>query len=128
MTIAWEPKNRSIVLYEGRRGKIGAYVIVQSGNGFGPLLPCTEIVNHSPTGFEWGYVGSGPHQLGLALCVDALEGDALRALAVYGIFTQQYVALLSEDGWTITRDEVRAMIRHIEIELQHGMSREAVTA
>ncbi len=32
--------------------------------------------NHSPDGFDWGYQGSGPAQLTLALVADALGDDA----------------------------------------------------
>jgi len=28
-----------------------------------------KIVNHSPDGFNWGYAGSGPAQLALAVCM-----------------------------------------------------------
>jgi len=33
------------------------------------LDPRNDIRNHSPAGFEWGYCGSGPAQLALALVV-----------------------------------------------------------
>ena len=36
-----------------------------------PLDPRLDLANHSPTGFEWGYGGSGPAQLALALLADA---------------------------------------------------------
>src|SRR6059036_1653610 len=43
-----------------------------------PVPLCLEIRNHSPTGFQWGYAGSGPAQLALALLVDALgAGDEI---------------------------------------------------
>lgn len=35
--------------------------------------PSLEVVNHSPNGFEWGYQGSGPSQLALAILLDLLE-------------------------------------------------------
>jgi len=28
-----------------------------------------KVVNHSPDGFNWGYTGSGPAQLALAVCM-----------------------------------------------------------
>lgn len=31
------------------------------------LNPRLDLFNHSPTGFEWGYGGSGPAQLALAI-------------------------------------------------------------
>ena len=41
----------------------------------GRLLPLrTDLRNHSPTGFAWGYHGSGPAQLALAIPAD-LHGD-----------------------------------------------------
>jgi Family of unknown function (DUF6166) len=38
-----------------------------------PLPLRTEIVNHSPTGFEFGYGGSGPAQLAVAILADHFE-------------------------------------------------------
>lgn len=32
-----------------------------------PLPPSLKVRNHSPTGFSWGYGGSGPSQLALAV-------------------------------------------------------------
>ncbi len=34
-----------------------------------------DLYNHSPTGFEWGYWGSGPAQLALAMLADCLASD-----------------------------------------------------
>lgn len=55
------------VEYIGTRGATGASVGCRVDNG--PLLPLplrTDLCNHSPTGFCWGYHGSGPAQLALA--------------------------------------------------------------
>ncbi len=42
--------------------------------------PSQKAFNHSPDGFAWGYGGSGPAQLALAILLDMGldEGDALR--------------------------------------------------
>ena len=45
------------------------------------LEPRLDLRNHSPTGFSWGYLGSGCAQLALALLVDVL-GDKGRVRAV----------------------------------------------
>lgn len=29
-----------------------------------------KVTNHSPDGFNWGYGGSGPAQLALAICIE----------------------------------------------------------
>lgn len=39
------------------------------------------IVNHSPDGFNWGYGGSGPSQLALAICLE-LTGKADKYMEV----------------------------------------------
>ena len=57
--------------YEGRRTPAGPIVTVD-----GHLLdPRLDLRNHSPTGFEWGYAGSGSAQLALALLADHMRDD-----------------------------------------------------
>ena len=48
--------------YAGRRQ---GYVVNVTVDGR-RLNPRLDLWNHSPTGFEWGYSGSGPAQLALA--------------------------------------------------------------
>jgi hypothetical protein len=38
-----------------------------------PVTPSLRHRNHSPDGFEWGYHGSGPAQLALAILLHAAE-------------------------------------------------------
>jgi hypothetical protein len=48
-----------------------ATVLVVDDGGKSRDLPARkEVRNHSPTGIEWGYGGSGPAQLALALLCD----------------------------------------------------------
>jgi len=63
------------------------------------------VWNHSPTGFEWGYGGSGPAQLALALILDA-TGDRNLALRAYQWFKWGAVACWARDRWTITAGEI----------------------
>lgn len=37
--------------------------------------PSQELCNHSPDGFSWGYSGSGPAQLALALLLQFTDPD-----------------------------------------------------
>lgn len=49
-----------------------------------------RIINHSPDGFNWGYAGSGPAQLALAILLEFMpEGYAL---GLYQRFKQDVVA------------------------------------
>jgi hypothetical protein len=59
-----------------------------------------DLINHSPNGFEWGYGGSGPAQLALAICLDAI-GDPDMALRVYQEFKWRVIARLQHETWRI---------------------------
>jgi len=53
------------MIYEGKctAGEMDWTVTVDGA----PLDPRADLVNHSPDGFAWGYPGSGPAQLALAI-------------------------------------------------------------
>lgn len=67
-----------------------------------------EVREHSPTGFAWGYGGSGPAQLALALLIDAL-GDREMAERHYQEFKRAHVAGW-RDRWSITAEEIRFFV------------------
>jgi hypothetical protein len=71
------------IAYRGRRTEDGtAFVEALTAIGAWHLLdPRLDLRNHSPTGFEWGYGGSGPAQLALALAASRLPDDL--ALILY---------------------------------------------
>lgn len=74
-----------------------------------PLSPRFDLANHSPTGFEWGYGGSGPAQLALAILAHALQDDA-RAKQLYQRFKFARVAGFAKEGWAMTEAEVLAWV------------------
>ncbi len=92
--------------YKGIRTNGIAQVFVLDGQG-GRLLalePSLAVANHSPTGFEWGYFGSGPSQLALALLLDATGNDVF-ARDNHQHFKSEVVAAFA-DGWTFTVGQV----------------------
>lgn len=101
-------------LYIGKRlmrGEIGVGVFVvwrDEGGGDEVLDPRNDLVNHSPDGFEWGYGGSGPSQLALAIVAD-VAGDAA-ALDLYQAFKADVIAGLDPAGFALTAGEVRAKL------------------
>jgi hypothetical protein len=100
--------------YEGRRTPDGCVVTVSEGGGDPrPLDPRFDLHNHSPTGFEWGYGGSGPAQLALALAADVL-GDDERARDVYQRLKFKVIGGLDEDEWVLTEDRLRHAVDQIE--------------
>jgi len=69
-----------------------------------------SLRRHSPTGFAWGYGGSGPAQLALAILLnEGLEQD--KALQLYQRFK---FAVIAHHSWAapllLSRDTVRAWI------------------
>lgn len=71
--------------------------------------PSQKIWNHSPDGFEWGYAGSGPAQLALALLLEVARPD--EAQHYYQIFKMQVVAAWPREGWTYFQHEIIAWLK-----------------
>lgn len=73
-----------------------------------PLPQRQDLYNHSPTGFEWGYLGSGPAQLALAILADSESDDF--ALKHYQKFKEDIIAPIQTDAWMIKEIEISAWI------------------
>jgi hypothetical protein len=72
-----------------------------------------RIRNHSPDGFEFGYGGSGPSQLALAILLDATE-DADLAERHYQDFKWHAVARWQGDGVEISVEEILRFLGEAE--------------
>src|SRR5579862_1759903 len=97
--------------YVGKRNGTAADVYVDGV----PLNPRLDLWNHSPSGFEWGYVGSGPAQLALALLADCL-GDDAEALECYQDYKDAVVAGLPYKGWALTEEEIQETLNALQNE------------
>ena len=97
--------------YEGRRTWSGAEVTVDGK----PLDPRLDLRNHSPTGFEWGYGGSGAAQLALAILADHL-GDDEQAFDFYQRFKWAVIAELPRNEWVLTSDQVEQALHKLREE------------
>lgn len=99
--------DRPTVRYEGVRTPAGVVVVrVDDADRVRPLPARLDLRSHSPTGFEWGYSGSGPAQLALAILADTIGPQA--AQDCYQRFKFEVVAGLAADRWELTRDAVLA--------------------
>lgn len=92
----------------------GRTVLVdQEQGGIKPLSPkpSQKLHEHSPDGFNWGYGGSGPAQLALALLLD-VTGDPGLSLRLYQTFKQEVIAVAAEQerSWHISEDGIRRWI------------------
>jgi uncharacterized protein DUF6166 len=87
--------------------------ITEPGKPDRALDPCTDVANHSSSGFSWGFQGSGPAQLALALLCDAV--GVRRALPLYQAFKRQRIARLEQYvGWRMTQAEVVQWVQEAE--------------
>ena len=62
------------------------------------------VVNHSPTGFSWGYGGSGPAQLALALLLEFATKEM--ALLWYQDVKWQIIARLPQADFMLDSQEI----------------------
>jgi|SRR5215472_3581694 len=115
-----------MTIYRGRRVR-GNYIIErrdESQKRWSNLSPrkSLKLWNHSPTGFAWGYAGSGPAQAALALLLDH-AGNRDLALNFYQDFKFDVIARLS-DEWEMTGNQISEAIAAIK---QKRVDEEAVT-
>ena len=82
-----------------------------------------DLVRHSPAGFDWGYVGSGPAQFACALLLDYTDDETV-AQQHYLQFRNEVVSQLVCDGpaecWHLTGDEIEGALT--ECEDHHGLT------
>jgi hypothetical protein len=68
-------------------------------------------VRHSPTGFEWGYGGSGPSDLARCILLDYLDGarepeELAWVEASYQDFKFAMIADLPREGFELTAEQI----------------------
>lgn len=81
----------------------GAGVVMVGGRS---LNPRHDLFCHSPDGFNWGYGGSGPAQLALAILAE--EFDDPFAVVNYQRFKRDVIARLDQDkAWDMTSWMIR---------------------
>lgn len=87
--------------------KNGQYSVDVDGQNLNSRL---DLINHSPDGFSWGYEGSGPAQLALAILADC-KGDAF-ALRFYQLFKRDVIAKLGRSlSWEISEEFIDDWVR-----------------
>ena len=100
--------------YRGKRNPdaVGPCKVYVTGNDrtTRDLNPRYDLVNHSPDGFQWGYGGSGPAQLAIALVADTIGHDYVAKLC-YQQFKREVVAGLP-DTFEITNEQIVKWVEH----------------
>ena len=77
------------------------YIVTVDGQ---PLPRRFDLLSASPTGFSWGFRGSGPAQLAIAILADAYDDEF--AVKQYQRFKDDVIAKLPEREWVITREDI----------------------
>ena len=94
--------------YSGRR-ECYAVIVTVDGRRLNPRF---DLWNHSPTGFEWGYCGSGPGQLALAILADHC-GNGEQALNFYQRFKWAVIAELPHRSWMLTGEQIDLLLKKL---------------
>jgi len=104
----------------GTGGTAGPALVTvhQQGLPSRPLDPRFDLRRHSDA-LNWGYGGSGPAQLALALAADVL-GDDDAAQDVHQRLKRQLIASLPKDGWSISETQLRLAITDIQQQRGQG--------
>lgn len=78
------------------------------------LNPRNDLMNHSPDGLSWGYAGSGPAQLALAILMEVFN-DWERVRPIYQRFKTLFVARIPQHtNWTADGADVLALALTID--------------
>ncbi|WP_135855126.1 DUF6166 domain-containing protein [Halorussus salinus] len=110
------PNQKQDIVYVGYRRRGRAVVEKQPGQERVTPEPSLELANHSPSGFSWGYSGSGPSQLALALLLDYTDDEDV-AIAHYTRFKNRGVSQLDcshpEGYWQPTGTDIENTLREL---------------
>jgi hypothetical protein len=98
-------------LYRGVRRDTGNVVSVERD---GRLRPLIHRMQHSPTGLEWGYGGSGPADLARSILWDHLNYEPEGGL--YQDFKWAFVARWQGNTWELTSQEIDAWLAARDVE------------
>jgi hypothetical protein len=102
-------------VYTIQRTAQGVVCTVNGGTASSRPLPLRlDLWNHSPTGFEFGYGGSGPAQLALAILADCC-GDEL-AVAYHQPFKWAVIARIPGPGGSLTGTFVRDVLARLQLD------------
>lgn len=93
-------------VYEGLKVRTtNDFIVYKNGEILDPAKS-QKVRHHSPDGFSWGYGGSGPAQLALALLLEEIpQGLAIKN---YQKFKRRVVAAWDVNGnWSITSRHIK---------------------
>jgi hypothetical protein len=102
-----------MTIYRGYRESQVGHQLVTKDNDLLMPGPSQKVWNHSPGGFNWGYGGSGPAQLALAILLD-VTGDEKLAVEHHQAFKWAFVSGWG-DRWEISSEQILEWLKTREI-------------
>lgn len=86
--------------------------VCEDGKKVAPLPLRLDIANKSPTGFAWGYEGSGPCQLAIAILAHAVGDKIAGDPRFFQAYKRRVIGRLQqEEGFVISQDSVLLFVR-----------------
>lgn len=94
--------------------KAGPQTVYRHFEGLGKKIalnprPSQKLFNHSPDGFQWGYGGSGPAQLALAILLE-VTGDKELSVKLHQEFKWDKIAGLN-DRFILTERKIQEWLK-----------------
>lgn len=118
------------VYYKGERSSMGGAgtvkihsVNLSHSEIVEPLNPRNDLFDHSQDGFNWGYGGSGPAQLALAIAADVI-GDDEQAVAIHQALKFRVIARIADNNFILFKDELAETISALFREREERERRE----
>jgi len=105
-------------VYEGtidKNRECKVHVVVDARHRFS-LNPRLDLANKSPTGFAWGYLGSGPAQLALAILADCYGDDEFAKVWFQGFKARAIANLKQDEEWSLSEKQVREVMQVLKAE------------
>lgn len=88
-----------------------------------PLDLKLNIRNHSPSGFAWGYSGSGPAQLALAImCFEFGDNLEQHPIDYYFLKDKVIAKLPLHHKWTLTSKDIKTHISQIQTQIVENLN------
>lgn len=114
--LSWQIQ--ALKVYEAKKPPFSDWTVHVNGKVLSSE-PSLKVRDHSPTGFAWGYAGSGPAQLALAILLDYSGTNIKFADMYHQQFKFDVIANLPRDeAWSINSDEIDDWIRENVIKKQ----------
>lgn len=100
---------------ERNRGPDGRHAVWSNGRLL-DIQPSLALRQMSPNGFSWGYAGSGPAQLALAILLDYTRSAQL-AEQLFIRFKEEVIGRIKSNSWELSAEQLELwmglQLRHL---------------